>query len=173
MSTLSHTVFVYGTLQRDHVNHRVLHRGRCELVGRGVTLPEYLLFNGGFPKMATLPRNISAETLNALSKLTGHVAGEAWRVDDESLMECDRLEGHPHFYQREKISIKLDDSPRPITAWTYIIVEFPFHNMASLLTPKKGVLTWNHAVSRLPDTADIPMNGPQFRGRILKRESRK
>jgi gamma-glutamylcyclotransferase (GGCT)/AIG2-like uncharacterized protein YtfP len=175
MSKLNHTVFVYGTLQKKHCNHHVLHSGQCELVGHGTTVPQYLLFNGGFPKMAAMPRVMSASVSAAISKKLGHVWGEVWRIDDESLMNCDRLEGHPRFYCREKIGIRLDASTRPISAWAYVIVNFPYHDVGSLLTPKDGVLTWNDSVSRRPpeDIQPIDQQGMMMRGRILKREAKR
>lgn len=175
MNKLPHSVFVYGTLQRRHCNHHILHRGQCELVGRGTTVPEFLLFNGGFPKMANKPRTMSHTVAAAMAKKMGHVAGEVWRVDDESLMECDRLEGHPRFYCREKISIKLDASPRPISAWAYVIVNFPYHDVKSLITPHEGVLMWNETISRRPDDNIQPIDrdGMELRGKILKRERKR
>ena len=149
--TQSHTVFVYGTLKTDHWNNHVLHHGKATLAGVGQTVPKYLLFDGGFPKMSHLPSHAPADVLAKLTPLLGHVRGEVWRIDDESLMNCDRLEGHPKFYCREKIGVRLDGSAKPLTAWAYIIVGFPRYERNALIVPKNGVLEWD--TDRKPSSA--------------------
>jgi len=166
-----HNVFVYGTLKKRFPNHHVLHTGKAELVGHGTTTPKFFLFNGGFPRMAQMPQGISAARAAELTPKLGHVWGEVWRVDDTSLMACDRLEGHPRFYCREKIGIKLDGSERRITAWAYVIVGFPHYDARSLLEPKDGVLTWdeNTRSNWHDEHWRRDEDKPVLRGRVLAR----
>jgi len=176
MNTLNptHNVFVYGTLKKRFPNHPVLHAGKAELVGHGTTTDKFLLFNGSFPKMARMP-NVPANVADLSSVLLGHVWGEVWRVDDVSLMNCDRLEGHPHFYCREKVGIKLDGGDRRTTAWAYIIVDFPGYDVPSLMEPKDGILTWDENTRERWSNAAWRRddNRPVMRGRVLARERKR
>lgn len=192
MNKLPHTVFVYGTLKKKFPNHRVLHTGKAELVGHGTTVPKFLLVNGGFPKMANMPR-VSSERLQKLTPKLGHVWGEVWRLDDESFMACDRLEGHPRFYCREKVGIKLDGSMRGgLTAWAYVITSLGSFDIDMLMTPKDGILTWDENTrERWPSDAwvkelddnfndfEVSLVGERkhkeavLRGRILARERKR
>lgn len=169
MNKLQHAVFVYGTLQTNHVNHYVLHTGEHSFVGNGTTVPQFLLFDGKFPKMAALPRHAPA----AVTELLGHVRGEVWRVDDEGLMACDRLEGHPHFYCREKIGVTLDGSNKTTSAWAYVIVNFPNYDRHALMKPKEGILEWNDSTRHKWSAGFAPVEKPLLRGRVLARDKKR
>ena len=173
MSNLPHAVFVYGTLQSGHWNNHVLRRGKHQLVGTGYTVPKFLLFDGGFPKMAHMPVHASLDILNKLTPLLGHVRGEVWRLDDESLIECDRLEGHPKFYCREKIGVHLDGSAKPTTAWAYVIANFPHHDRNALMVPKDGRLAWDRSDRRPAFDAPLREPEPALRGKVLARERKR
>lgn len=85
-----HRLFVYGTLQEGCGNHRYLAGAR--LLRRARTRPEYTLVSlGGFPGL--------------LDGGGTAVVGEVYAVDDRMLAAIDRLEGHPHFYER--VSVRL------------------------------------------------------------------
>ena len=85
-----HLIFVYGTLMRDEINHRLLATAR--FVAEAQTEPCFELFDlGHFPAMST-----SGQTV---------VRGEVYAVDDQTLVRLDRLEGHPEFYQRTPIRL--------------------------------------------------------------------
>jgi gamma-glutamylaminecyclotransferase len=85
-----HLVFVYGTLMRDEINHRLLATAR--FVAEAHTEPCFELFDlGHFPAM-----NTGGQTM---------VRGEVYAVDDQTLVRLDRLEGHPEFYQRTPIRL--------------------------------------------------------------------
>lgn len=95
-------VFVYGTLLEGEPNHRFLAKAR--LVGEATTKPEFELRDlGGYP---------------ALVHGGGQaVAGEVYEVDEPTLVRLDRLEGHPRFYRRSRIT--LADGA---TAETYLLL---------------------------------------------------
>ena len=85
-----HLVFVYGTLMRDEINHRLLAAAR--FVAEAHTEPCFELFDlGHFPAMSTGGQTV--------------VRGEVYAVDDQTLVRLDRLEGHPEFYQRTPIRL--------------------------------------------------------------------
>ncbi|MCP3104236.1 gamma-glutamylcyclotransferase [Myxococcus sp. K15C18031901] len=83
-------VFVYGTLLSGEPNHRLLSGAR--LVGPARTLPRFTLYDYGFfPTLASGGKHA--------------VEGEVYEVDALMLAALDRLEGHPHFYQRSPITL--------------------------------------------------------------------
>jgi gamma-glutamylcyclotransferase (GGCT)/AIG2-like uncharacterized protein YtfP len=85
-----HLVFVYGTLMRDEINHRLLATAR--FVAEGHTEPCFELFDlGHFPAMSAGGQTV--------------VRGELYAVDDQTLVRLDHLEGHPEFYQRTPIRL--------------------------------------------------------------------
>ncbi len=86
-------VFVYGTLLAGEPNHRVL-AGATLVADDARTEPAFELRDlGPFP---------------GLVRGGSHaVVGEVYEVDDVTLAALDRLEGHPRFYKRSRIS--LDD----------------------------------------------------------------
>ena len=87
----THYVFVYGTLKRGQHNHRLL-AGRARYVATVQTAPAFTMRSlGGFPGVV---RGGSTA-----------ISGEIYMVDDATLEDLDRLEGHPDFYERQKIQI--------------------------------------------------------------------
>jgi gamma-glutamylaminecyclotransferase len=85
-----HLVFVYGTLMRGEINHRLLATAR--LVAEAQTEPCFELFDlGHFPAMSAGGQTV--------------VRGEIYAVDDQTLVRLDRLEGHPELYQRTPIRL--------------------------------------------------------------------
>ncbi len=103
------TVFVYGTL-------------RPPLAG---TAPEDSRF---FPRIEPfIQRQAPAQLLNArLFDLgtypaacpgQGTITGDLLTVEPEALEMMDRLEGHPVFYRRDRVSVQTKDGP--VEAWIY------------------------------------------------------
>jgi gamma-glutamylaminecyclotransferase len=99
-------VFVYGTLKRGHGNYRVMQEARGRFIGEG-RLEGALLFNlGPFPGVKLIEGGISS------------VRGEVFEVPPEGLRRLDRLEGHPTFYRRQEVEVRLSDGTST-TAWVY------------------------------------------------------
>ena len=96
-------IFVYGTLKRGHGNHRQLEDATFQ--GEAVTVDPFALHVDGLPMV---------DRCNPVSP----IHGEFYLVDDATLADLDRLEGHPRYYQRHLTRIILAD--RTITAaWMY------------------------------------------------------
>lgn len=84
-------LFVYGTLQRGYGNNRRL--GGATFLGKAVTQKPYVLFDGGFPYAVPI-----SDKFPLLP-----VIGEVYEVEQHHIDSCDRLEGHPSWYQRKTI----------------------------------------------------------------------
>lgn len=84
--TMLHIIFVYGTLRRGSSNHRYLEQAR--FAGEARTRRGFRLYDlGHYPGIIR-------------DGGQGRVRGEVYALDDETLAEVDRLEGHPTFYRR-------------------------------------------------------------------------
>lgn len=94
---MSEKVVVYGTLKQGHPNHDVMISAEGSLLGT-TTVPNATMFDlGPFP---------------AVSFDDGKgIYGEVYEV--KNIDPVDRLEGHPHFYQRHQV-----DTPYG-KAWVY------------------------------------------------------
>jgi gamma-glutamylaminecyclotransferase len=100
-----HNIVVYGSLRRGFGNHRLLEDS--DFIGRVTTRPEYTMLHlGGFPGLVS-----GGETT---------IVCELYSVDDDTLRDLDRLEGHPSFYTRTPIEV-LDESGNTIEAEIYLL----------------------------------------------------
>lgn len=89
-----HLIFTYGTLKKGHGNHRLLES--ATYLGTAQSLPEFTMLHlGGFPGIVR-----GGETV---------IKGELYEVDDATLSRLDRLEGHPTFYERQPLTVTLED----------------------------------------------------------------
>jgi len=112
MST-KHRLFVYGTLKAsdNSVRSSVLERHGGKYIGRAVLKGKYGMYSlGHFPAVVRMPKEGSAV-----------VYGELWNVPQELLDYCDSIEGHPHFYKRERVPIMALARSRPKPAWCYLL----------------------------------------------------
>jgi gamma-glutamylcyclotransferase (GGCT)/AIG2-like uncharacterized protein YtfP len=102
-------VAVYGTLKSDQANHGLL--ADSELIGSGTTPASYkLLEMGSFPGAIWGNHQLMVEI---------------YEVNDKTLDRLDQLEGHPSFYERKLIQVKMDDAhgigSEVVEAWMYTI----------------------------------------------------
>src|SRR3954464_9788743 len=96
LSDKKHFVFVYGTLKKGYGNNRLL--TNAEFVGNFATEPNYRIFcNGSFPYLIQVGEGSGVS-----------VEGEIYKVSDQELARCDRLEGHPEMYERKPVAIKYE-----------------------------------------------------------------
>lgn len=103
-----HYVFVYGSLKRGLHNHYLLQDENVVYVGTLTTKEDSYVM---YPMTSSVP--IVVKNPN------GHkVKGELYAVNDEVLGYLDILEGHPHFYRREKIY--LDEVDYPVYMYIYV-----------------------------------------------------
>ena len=92
MRTMTHRVFVYGTLKSGFANNYLLKD--CECFGGAASVPTYKMIENGFPVILPDPRGKP-------------LAGEIYIVDDETLARLDRLEREGSSYDRKLIDVTL------------------------------------------------------------------
>ena len=94
-------IAAYGTLRDGFGTNRLLryskHLGTCQ------TIEKYTLRASGIPF-------VSKEPLH-------NVVVDVYKVDDDTLQSLDSLEGHPEWYCREEIPVKVGDTT--MKAWLY------------------------------------------------------
>lgn len=108
-------IAVYGTLRKGYGNHSYL--SSATFVGSGKTFDKYRMTGAGIPFLLQ-GKNV---------KGSNNVRVEVYSVNEWSLKSIDRLEGHPTWYKREKIGIRLDNG-LIIGAETYIINDVSRHD---------------------------------------------
>jgi gamma-glutamylcyclotransferase (GGCT)/AIG2-like uncharacterized protein YtfP len=92
MRSITHRVFVYGTLKSGFWNHYLL-KG-CEFFGDAATVPTYKMIENGFPVIMPDPEGKP-------------LAGEIYTVDDATLARLDQLEREGSSYDRKLIDVTL------------------------------------------------------------------
>lgn len=97
-------IFVYGTLRQSHGNHQLLKDAR--FYGVGATKDNYSMYiAGGYPYV------ISSEARYP-------IVGELYAVDDETLEKLDKMEGHPHYFERREVIVIVNEME--YSAWMYV-----------------------------------------------------
>lgn len=100
-------LFVYGTLKRGGYNSYLLKKAK--FLGEGETLDKFAMYVNGSGSVPFVIKNEKVSTIK----------GELYEVDKKTLKEVDSLEGHPFFYKREKVQVRLKDSGEVVEAWMY------------------------------------------------------
>jgi len=106
---MSKLVAVYGTLKRGYGNHRVMEMDGGTFVAEALTVQPYKMYGGyGFPRVVDELRDDNIQ-----------VTVEVFECEDVKHM--DRLEGHPHFFERKEIDVYVPgmDGEEVMTAWMY------------------------------------------------------
>jgi gamma-glutamylcyclotransferase (GGCT)/AIG2-like uncharacterized protein YtfP len=97
-------IAVYGTLKKGFGNY-YSYLTNAKHLGRGKTQDKYPLLVEGLPYMVD-------------KKGVGHnVVVDVFKVSDMQLKNIDQLEGHPRWYKRKQIPIKLKN--RTLNCWLY------------------------------------------------------
>jgi len=98
-----HLVFVYGTLRQAQSNHKLLGDAYC--YGTGGTRDTYAMYIAG-----SYPYVTSTESRYP-------IVGELYAVDDETLVNLDKMEGHPRYYTRREVAVVVEGIE--YNAWMY------------------------------------------------------
>src|SRR3990167_787998 len=96
-------VFVYGTLKRGFSNHRLL--ANSIYLGEEILYSGFIMYSlGGYPCVTP------ADPEKSLA-----ILGEVYKINEQTLVTLDYLEGYPGFYDRKIIQTKYGDT------WIYFI----------------------------------------------------
>jgi len=135
--THPHLLLAYGTLKRVYGNSRVFGNGGGEFVAEGTTEDKFVMTTAGFPRVYETDRF----AFELVSGHAGFVHGDLWRVNDAALAACDRIEGHPKWYYREEVDVRIDPET-VVKAWLYIMKAEGL--TGGLMTPNEnGALDWH------------------------------
>ncbi|MFT3780406.1 MAG: gamma-glutamylcyclotransferase family protein [Nibricoccus sp.] len=106
---MKHKVFVYGTLKRRGSNHRLLEGQVFQATAQ--TQPVYRMYAlDGFPAMVDAPQNGLP------------IDGEIWEVDEEALVELDKLEGVDEgLYKRVTIPLLPPNDRLKVEGYIYLL----------------------------------------------------
>ena len=97
-------IAVYGTLKKGYSNYYA-YLTNAKHIGRGNTQDKYPLIVDGLPYLVN-------------KKGVGHnVEVDVFKVSDMQLKKVDELEGHPQWYKRIQVPIKLKN--RTLNCWIY------------------------------------------------------
>ena len=110
-------VFVYGTLKRGFCNHALL--DEAEFIGEATTVERFGFYLGAddyAPEVEEIPY-LCRQPKAANEAMAVH--GEVWEISPATLWQLDRLEGHPDWYQRENIQVRMD-SEAIVTVQAYL-----------------------------------------------------
>tara|TARA_R110000868_G_scaffold800_3_gene5889 strand:+ start:2414 stop:3442 length:1029 start_codon:yes stop_codon:yes gene_type:complete len=97
-------VAVYGTLKKGYSNYE-RYLSSSKHIGSGVTKDKYPLVVRGLPFLIDQ------------CGVGYNVDVDVFKVSDTKLEQLDKLEGHPHWYQRKTIPIILED--KILDCWVY------------------------------------------------------
>jgi gamma-glutamylcyclotransferase (GGCT)/AIG2-like uncharacterized protein YtfP len=108
---MNNSVFVYGTLKSGFGNHVFLKGSR--FVCDAMTDKPYLFLEHGLPFVI--------DDSNDFKSVRVH--GEVYEVNDETLKNIDRLEGHPEFYERKPVWVINKKTNIKLYVWIYFITD--------------------------------------------------
>ena len=100
-------LFVYGTLMNDYKNNHILKDSKSIFVGYTNTIDKYSMYVMGHLDGYNDGKGVPFVNK---SKSSSYIYGELWKVTNDTLLEIDKLEGHPGWYIRENISIQLGNN---------------------------------------------------------------
>ena len=103
MSSKTIRVFVYGTLKAGHPNHGPMEKQK--FLGRALLRGKYRFVNcGWYPAVVKDPSGEERD-----------IGGEVYEIEGDILNTLDMIEGHPHYYCREKVLTPYGK------AWVYML----------------------------------------------------
>jgi len=110
-------VFVYGTILSGMRNNHRVKDGK--FIGKAETIKELYMTsmnNCCYPM-------VSYESLHPSQSPTT-IKGEVYEINEETLQDLDYLEGHPHFYTRQSIEVKVkNEIDEILNVFCYIILQ--------------------------------------------------
>jgi gamma-glutamylcyclotransferase (GGCT)/AIG2-like uncharacterized protein YtfP len=119
-------VAVYGTLKKGESNHYLLKDST--FVAEGITNEEYdMVSMGSFPSIISGGKIIKVEI---------------YEVDEATLKRLDQLEGHPHFYRRDKVEVF--NNGITYSPYIYKVVKEETILNRPRISPDSTVIDWSY-----------------------------
>lgn len=122
-------LFVYGTLRKGFHNHYFLENDNVKFIGSGETIDKFAMCVKTSSIFLNRKYNISIPFVTRSPSIST-IKGELYLVPNMLLKAIDILEGHPFFYEREKVIVKVND--KLYNAWMYFYnkdLDFNIHTI--------------------------------------------
>ena len=113
---------MYGSLMSGQGSHARLHEAAgsaSELAGRGRTVDNYVMFAAG-TGVGGYNGGRGVPIVHPTMKSRSSVHGEVWALNDVALADADGLEGHPGWYTRSPVAIRLECTGEVVEAELYL-----------------------------------------------------
>jgi len=108
-----YNLFTYGTLRQGFNNHEFLKSSI--FLGETTTVEKYMLLDIGLPIL-----------IDYHGETSKNIKGELYHITQHTLENVDRLEGHPHMYQRELIKVIDPIEGKVVEAFVYFFMANKF-----------------------------------------------
>ena len=122
---MTETIAVYGTLRSGFGNNYLLQQAEAERIGGGITEAGFDMTDCGFPF--------------AIPGGEDRIRAEVWSVPKDTIYMIDSLEGYPGWYDKQAVTVTLDDGSY-IIANIYTMGEEEAGGTPVI--PVDGVLDW-------------------------------
>lgn len=151
---MTHLVFVYGSLKRGFHNAPLLEE--AEFMGTALTVSPYMMLDAGAFPLLLDPSEFAH--MRNYADFFGRARGEIYKVDETMLARLDHLEGHPHFYRRSRIDVRLADEQaqlhKTLAVWAYLFVGDMQHEMLVVMPDEAATVEWRMERG-IPEMDDI------------------
>lgn len=95
-------LFTYGTLRVDEPNSEII-KFHSKFQETCITIDKYIMIS---QTSKSFPFIFPTSFWPEMADKAVNVVGDVYNVDDKGVLRCDKLEGHPTWYERTKIKVK-------------------------------------------------------------------
>ncbi len=120
---MSYNLFAYGTLRKDEFNNQII-ANHSRYIETCKTVDEFIIFTQDYK---AFPFIVRKSTWPVMAEYACKIIGDLFEVNQTGLGRCDKLEGHPNWYKREKIMLETSSGLKE--AYAYILTEDRFDKM--------------------------------------------
>ena len=102
LSKMEHKLFTYGTLRVDEPNSEII-KTHSKFQETCITVKKYIMVT---QTSKSFPFIFPSEFWPEMADKAINIVGDVYDVDELGVKRCDKLEGHPTWYERTKIEVK-------------------------------------------------------------------
>lgn len=117
---MNNKLFTYGTLRVDEPNSQIL-KYHCKVPETCKTVDKFILFT---QSCKAFPFMIPVSFWPEMSNYATQIVGDVYTITNVGLARCDKLEGHPDWYERTVIQIETFSGIQE--AFAYILTKDAF-----------------------------------------------